>query len=196
MTENTVTEWTVLDEAHTALRTVVRGLTEADLLRPTPCAEWTVAQVIQHAAGDQVAYAAFLTGGPGPEENPFAPSGTLAEPAEAVIERATTAAAAAWATVPADTAEVSVPIPPNKLTAEMGVGACALDAAVHAWDLAVASGQPSPLTPELARRLLPVAHTLADPLRGFAFAEALSGNDSGDVDALLRYLGRDPEWQA
>ncbi|BCK54679.1 TIGR03086 family metal-binding protein [Nocardia wallacei] len=196
MGENTVTEWAVLNEAHAALRNVVRGLTAEDLGRPTPCAEWTVAQVIQHAAGDQVAYAAFLTGGPGPDENPFAPSGTLAESAEVTIERAMAAAAAAWATVPAATEEVSVPIPPNKLTAELGVGACALDAAVHAWDLAVASGQPSPLTPELARRLLPVAHVLADPLRGFAFAEALRGNDSGDPDALLRYLGRDPRWRA
>ncbi|WP_280274473.1 TIGR03086 family metal-binding protein [Nocardia wallacei] len=196
MNENAVTEWAVLNEAHAALRHAVRGLAEADLRRPTPCAEWTVAQVIQHAAGDQIAYAAFITGGPGPEENPFAPSGTLAEPAEVVVERAMTAAAAAWATVPVAAEEVSVPIPPNKLTAELGVGACALDAAVHAWDLAVASGQPSPLTPELARQLLPVAQVLADPLRGFAFAEALSGNESGDVDALLRYLGRDPQWRA
>lgn len=196
MSEYTVTEWAVLNEAHAALRTVVSGLTAADLGRPTPCAEWTVAQVIQHAAGDQVAYAAFLTGGPGPDENPFAPSGTLVEPADVVIERAVTAAATAWSTVPAAAEEVSVPIPPNTLTAALGAGACALDAAVHAWDLAVASGQPSPLTPELARELLPVAHVLADPLRGFAFAEALSGNESGDVDALLRYLGRDPRWRA
>ncbi|WP_194819706.1 TIGR03086 family metal-binding protein [Nocardia sp. XZ_19_385] len=196
MSENTVTEWAILDTAHEALRTVVRGLTEGDLGKPTPCVEWTVAQVIQHAAGDQVGYAAFITGGPGPEENPFAPSGTLGESADVIVDRAVAAAAAAWATVPVDAEEVAVPIPPNKLTAEMGAGACALDAAVHAWDLAVASGQASPLTAELSRQLLPVAQALVEPLRGFAFAEALSGNNSDDVDALLRYLGRDPEWRA
>jgi uncharacterized protein (TIGR03086 family) len=196
MTENTATEWAILDSAHEALRTVVRGLTEADLGEPTPCAEWTVAQVIQHAAGDQIGYAACLTGGPGPAENPFAPSGTLDASAVVIIDQAVGAAAAAWSTVPVDAEEVSVPIPPNKLSAELGAGACALDAAVHAWDLAVASGQPSPLTAETARRLLPVARALVEPLRGFAFADALSDNGSDDVAALLRYLGRDPEWTA
>ncbi|GAB2677179.1 TIGR03086 family metal-binding protein [Nocardia goodfellowii] len=196
MTENTATEWAILDSAHEALRTVVRGLTAADLGKPTPCAEWTVAQVIQHAAGDQVGYAACLTGGPGPAENPFAPSGTLDAPAVVIIDQAVAAAAAAWATVPVDAEEVSVPIPPNTLSAELGAGACALDAAVHAWDLAVASGQPSPLTAASARRLLPVARALVEPLRGFAFADALRDNGSDDVAALLRYLGRDPEWTA
>jgi hypothetical protein len=36
-------------------------------------------------------------------------------------------------------------------------GACTLDAAVHAWDIAVATGQPSPLPDELAEALLAVA---------------------------------------
>ncbi|MEV6275305.1 TIGR03086 family metal-binding protein [Nocardia sp. NPDC051832] len=196
MSENTATDWAVLTTAHDALRTVVRGLAADDLAKPTPCAEWTVAQVIQHAAGDQIGYAAFITGGPGPEENPFAPSGILGAPADVLVDRAMSAAAAAFATVPADAAEVAVPIPPNKLTAELAAGACALDAAVHAWDLAVASGQPSPLTSELARQLLPVAQALVEPLRGFAFADALAGNDSEAVGVLLRYLGRNPQWQA
>ncbi|MGI9008893.1 MAG: maleylpyruvate isomerase N-terminal domain-containing protein [Streptosporangiaceae bacterium] len=29
---------------------------------PKPCAEWTVAQVLRHALGDQKAYAGVLTG--------------------------------------------------------------------------------------------------------------------------------------
>lgn len=45
----------------------------------------------------------------------------------------------------------------------------ALDAAVHAWDIAVATGQPSPLTPSLALTLRPVANALANPLRGYAY---------------------------
>ncbi|MEU8894901.1 TIGR03086 family metal-binding protein [Nocardia sp. NPDC048505] len=195
MSENTVTDWTVLNEAHAALLTVVRGLTAADLDRKTPCAEWTVTQVIQHAAGDQLAYVAALGAGEGPAENPFAPSGTLTGSPAELVEPAVAAAAAAWAAVPADAQAVAVPLPPHTMTAELGAGACALDAAVHAWDLAVASGQSSPLTPELAARLLPVAHAIADPLRGFAFADALSGNGSDEVGALLRYLGRDPHWQ-
>ncbi|MFB9907487.1 hypothetical protein ACFFQA_26440, partial [Allokutzneria oryzae] len=44
--------------------------------------------------------------------------------------------------VAADAENVSVPVPPNSMSAALGVGACALDAAVHAWDLAVAAGLP------------------------------------------------------
>ncbi|MBO2449009.1 TIGR03086 family protein [Actinomadura barringtoniae] len=199
MTENTTTDWTVLAEAHEALRTAVRGLGAEDLTKPTPCSEWNVAQVIQHAVGDQIAYAAFITGGPGPEDDPFSPSGSLAESPEAMVERATAASAAAWATVAPDAQEVAVPMPPNKMTAEIGAGACAVDALVHAWDIALATGRPSPITPELARTLLPVAHAIViEPLRQYgAFAQPIE-DAPGDTDvaALLHFLGRNPSWSA
>ncbi len=87
-------------------------------------------------------------------------------------------------------------MPPNTMTAETGAGACALDAAVHAWDIAVATGQGSPLGTDLARALLPVARTVViQPLRDYgAFGPVLAdrpGDD--DVATLLRFLGRDPE---
>src|SRR2546430_9704094 len=37
--------------------------------------------------------------------------------------------------------------------------AAALDAAIHAWDIAMGTGQASPLTPGLARALTPVARS-------------------------------------
>ncbi|MFG1997750.1 TIGR03086 family metal-binding protein [Spirillospora sp. NPDC048911] len=201
MTQNQsdTTQWPVLNEAHEILRAAVRGVPADAWTSATPCSEWNVTQVLQHAAGDQLGYAAFITGGPGPDENPFAPSGTLSGSPEAVVESALQAAAAAWSTVAADAAEVPVPIPPNKMSAEIGAGACALDAAVHAWDIAVATGQPSPLTPELARALMPAAEaTVTDPIRQYgmyaAAQEARDGDD--DVAALLRFLGRDPHWTA
>ncbi|MEU7989558.1 TIGR03086 family metal-binding protein [Streptosporangium canum] len=198
MNDDIATGWTVLNDAHEALRTAVHGVPAGDWDRPTPCAAWTVTQVLQHAAGDQLGFAAFITGGPGPSEDPFAPSGTLIASPSAVAEEAMKASADAWATVGKDVQEVAVPVPPGKLTASVGVGACALDAAVHAWDIAVATGRPSPLTPELARRLMPVAAAIVEPLRAYgAYAPALGAEDGdGDVAALLRYLGRRPDWTA
>ncbi|MER5324131.1 TIGR03086 family metal-binding protein [Streptosporangium roseum] len=198
MNDNTATEWTVLNDAHEALRTAVRGVAAGDWDRPTPCAEWNVTQVLQHAAGDQLGFAAFITGGPGPSEDPFAPSGTLSASPSAVAEEAMKASADAWATVGKDDQEVAVPVPPGKMAASLGVGACALDAAVHAWDIAVATGQPSPLTPALARELMPVATAIVEPLRAYgAYAAALGAEDGDDdVAALLRYLGRRPDWTA
>ncbi|MQM24611.1 TIGR03086 family metal-binding protein [Glycomyces albidus] len=192
------TEWNLLAEAHTALLDAVKGVGADDWNRPTPCSEWTVAQVLQHAAGDQLGFAAAITGGDGPSWNPFAPSGEPIEDPVAFTTVAITAAADAWATVAADAAEVPVPVPPNVLDAVTGVGACALDAAVHAWDIAVATGRPQPLSPWAASEILVAAKQIVEPLRAWgAYAPALAPADGDDaVTALLRYLGRDPEWTA
>ncbi|MGA6163173.1 TIGR03086 family metal-binding protein [Amycolatopsis magusensis] len=183
-----------LEEAHEALRTAVRGVPADGWRLPTPCDQWNVTQVLQHAAGDQLGFAAFLTGGPGPTEDPFAPSGELdGKDPSAVVEAAIGTAAAAWATVDEDATEVPVPVPPNKMTAALGAGACALDAAVHAWDIAIATGQPSPLTDDLARELRPVAEAIVEPLRAYgAYAPALESENGGEAAELLRYLGRRP----
>ncbi|WP_432014130.1 TIGR03086 family metal-binding protein [Streptomyces cucumeris] len=189
------TDWPVLEAAHQALRGAIQEIPIADWGLPTPCEGWNVAQVLLHAAGDQQAYAASLTEGPGPAYNPFEPATAFDGAPEDVLEPALTGAAEAWAGVEHDAAEVSVPIPPMKMAAELGVSACALDAAVHAWDIAVATGQPSPLTAELARPLLTAARQLVEPLRGFAFGPALPAEEGDDdVAALLRYLGRRPDW--
>ena len=195
MTE-TLTRRDVLEQAHDALRTVVRGVPEQGWQLPTPCDQWTVAQVLQHAAGDQLGYASAITGEPGPSYDPFAPSGTLDEDASTVADRTTQAAATAWASVGDDVQDAPTPLPQGAMPAWLGSGACALDAAVHAWDIAVATGQPSPLTPAVAAHLLTVATAIVEPLRAYGVYAAAFEPQPGDdeVAALLRYLGRRPEW--
>ncbi|WP_205327853.1 TIGR03086 family metal-binding protein [Glycomyces sp. YM15] len=194
----TATAWPLLAEAHEALLNAVKGVGEDQWHLPTPCDQWTVTQVLQHAAGDQLAYYAAITGGEGPAENPFAPSGTLTADPVALLVAATEAAATAWGSVAADDAAVPVPVPPNTLDAVTGVGACALDAAVHAWDIAKATGRAQPLSENAASAILVAAKQIVEPLRAWgAYAPALEPQDGDDaVAALLRYLGRDPEWTA
>lgn len=194
----TATEWNLLNEAHAALLGAVKGVGDAEWDLPTPCEHWNVTQVLQHAAGDQIGFAAAITGGEGPAENPFAPSGVLGTDPVAHVQAAIAAAADAWGTVAEDAAEVPVPVPPNLLDAKTGSGACALDAAVHAWDIAKATGQAQPLSASAAAELLEVAKRIVEPLRAFgAYAPALAPQEGdGEVAALLRYLGRDPEWAA
>ncbi|MEU7867840.1 TIGR03086 family metal-binding protein [Dactylosporangium sp. NPDC049140] len=208
MTEQLTSTWTVLDEAHRALRTVVAGIRPADWTRPTPCAKWNVAQVLQHAAGDQLGYAASITGTGWPAFDPFAPTGHLSDHTSAAVEpgsglaafteEAMRASAATWSTIPQDATEVASPLPQGKLPGWLGAGACALDAAVHAWDIALATGQASPLGNALARDLLKVARELVEPLRAWGAYAAVRPADPADDDtaALLRYLGRDPHWTA
>lgn len=188
------TSWTILDTAHTALRSAVAGVRDDDWSRPTPCDAWSVAQVLQHAAGDQQAYAAVLGEGGFPSYDPFAPSGTLDDEALALLEPPLAAASLAFSKVAADATAVPVPLPQGPLAAPVAVGAAALDAAVHAWDIAVATGQPSPVDAALAARLHEVGGIIVEPLRGFAYADALPGGDGGALETLLRYLGRDPHW--
>ena len=105
-------------------------------------------------------------------------------------------AAAAWRTVSDAAAEVRTPLPLGPLPVWVGLGACALDAGVHAWDIAVATGQPSPLGLTDARLLMAGASRIVEPLRAFAYAPALPANEADDeLAALLRYLGRRPDWR-
>lgn len=174
----------------------------ARLDAPTPCAQWTVAQVLQHAAGDQLAWAAAIGVGAGPAENPFAPSGHLAAGVDDLVAPAVAAARAAWSQVGQQDQAVPTPLPQGSFPAEIAAGACALDAAVHAWDVAAAVGGdgflPSAFLPSaLAARLLPAARAVVEPLRAYgAYAAALAPEPGDDAAAeLLRYLGRDPRWR-
>lgn len=188
--------WNVLDRAHEVLRTAVAGTGDAQWTLPTPCAEWSVAQVLQHATGDQQAYAGSLTGSGFPEENPFAPSGTLSGDPAATLAQALAATAAAYADVAVDDPAVPVPLPQGPLAARVAAGAAALDAAVHGWDIAVATGQEPLLDDALADDLLAVAPEIVEPVRAFAFGPAMDADAAESSTArLLKYLGRDPHWQ-
>ena len=192
MTETTT--WTVLEAAHSALRTVVSGVPEGSWGLPTPCEDWNVTQVLQHASGDQQGYAGILTGRDLPTEDPFSPSGTITTSPQGLLAPTLAAASRAFAQVAPDDDAVPVPLPQGPLPADVAVGACALDAAVHSWDIAVATGQPSPVDDALADELVAVAVQMVEPLRGFAYGPALEGGPGTGLDGLLRYLGRDPGW--
>ena len=193
MTEHT---WTVITDSLALLRAAAALIGDANRDAPTPCSAWTVTQVLQHAAGDQLAWAAAIGVGAGPAENPFAPSGHLTGSVDDLLEPALAAARTAWAGVASDAGAVPTPLPQGPFPAPTAAAACALDAAVHAWDITVALGQPSPLTDALAARLLPAAHAVVEPLRQYgAYASALPPQPAdGPAAELLRYLGRDPEW--
>lgn len=178
------------------LRAAVAGVPGDGWRQPTPCSEWDVTQVLQHAALDQRVWGAAVSGAPMPGENPFAPSGQLDSEPLAYAEAALAASAPAWAAVGADGAPVPTPLPTGPMAPAAAAGAAALDAAIHAWDIAVATGQGSPLTPDLARALTPVAQGIVEPLRQYgAYAQALEPDPGADDAAtLLCYLGRRPGW--
>jgi len=197
MNEIILTGWHVLDEGRAMLRAAVAGVPADGWQRPTPCAEWNVTQVLQHAALDQRVWAATAAGIQMPGEDPFAPSGQLGTEPLAYADAALDASAPAWTAIGEDAGPVPTPLPQGPMAPAAAAGAAALDAAIHAWDIAMATGQGSPLTRELARALAPVAHSIVEPLRQYgAYAQALEPSAGADDEALLCYLGRCPAWTA
>ena len=191
MTNNTWRD--VLAASHRALETTVAAVQADQWNLPTPCSEWTVTQVVQHAAGDQLAYASALGVGSGPDFDPFSPSGTIAGDPVVLVGAAIEETAKAWAAVADDRESAPTPLPHGELPISIASGACAMDAAVHAWDIAIGTGQPSPLGDELAAQLLVVAHAIVEPLRNYGVFAAIVEGDNGGAEAeLLRYLGRRP----
>ncbi|MGV9414461.1 TIGR03086 family metal-binding protein [Nocardia sp. NPDC003693] len=186
----------VLATSYRALTDAVAGVADDQWQLATPCSEWTVTQVVQHAAGDQLAYASALGIGAGPAYDPFSPSGAIEGTPAKLIAAAVDETATAWATVSDDTEAVPTPLPFGDLPTPVAGVLCAMDAAVHAWDIAIATGQPSPLTDEIAGHLLTAARGLIEPLRQYGvFADIVEpGTPSATpvVDELLEYLGRDP----
>ena len=195
MPDNT---WNVITESLGLLKNASAPISDANGDAPTPCTQWTVTQVLQHAIGDQLAWAAALGTGTGPSEDPFAPSGRLHGTAGDLVGPALATAGTAWAEVRPGNDAVPTPLPQGPLPAPAAAAACALDAAVHAWDIAVALGRPGPLADQLAVRLLPTARAIVEPLRQYgAYAPALPPQaGEGPAAELLRYLGRDPHWTA
>ena len=201
MSEITLTGWQVLDQGRAMLRATVAGVPADGWQRPTPCAEWNVTQVLQHAALDQRVWGAMVAGTEMPGEDPFAPSGQLGTEPLAYAEAALDASAPSWTAIAEDAGHsgtVPTPLPQGPMAPAAAATAAALDAAIHAWDIAMATGQGSPLSPELARALTPVAQSIVEPLRQYgAYARALEPSAGADDAAvLLSYLGRRPDWTA
>ena len=98
--------------------------------------------------------------------------------------------------VSADGGPVPTPLPSGAMAPADAAAAAALDAGIHAWDIAMATGQGSPLTPDLARALTPMAKSIVEPLRqyGVYAAEVEPPADADEAAALLCYLGRSPAW--
>ncbi|HCT79955.1 MAG TPA: TIGR03086 family protein [Micromonosporaceae bacterium] len=195
MTEN-AQQWGVLTESHQILSSAVAGVPSNGWELPTPCSEWNVTQVLQHASLDQLLYVSSITGVAKPDGDAFHPSGELSESPLSYVDDAIRASRDAFASVSARAEAVPVPLPPFTVPAWLAAGAAALDAAVHGWDIAVATGQTAQLSPSLAKELLKVAENLVEPLRAWgAYAPAIEPPaDADDAARLLYFLGRNPNW--
>ncbi|MET8699725.1 TIGR03086 family metal-binding protein [Kitasatospora sp. NPDC004723] len=186
----------LLTEAHDYLLAAVRGVPEDAWGAATPCSEWTVRQVFQHARLDQLALVMQITGD-APAGDPFAPADALdgdGRDAVAQLETALEGSMKAWESVREAGA---VPTPMGPMPAQAATAVAALDAALHAWDIARATGQDRPLGESLAERLETPAAQIVEFVRtsfGKFGAVVDVPADADRAAKLLAFTGRDPLW--
>ena len=135
-----------------AVERVTAGFTDHDWGRPTPCAGWTAADVSAHVLCVAGWYHEWLDRAEAGHAAPVFPSGDLdrrnAEALAALTPAAGREHVAAFASSARAYAarlprawNLPVGYPRGTITAGLHAGLAALEWHVHAWDLAIASGQ-------------------------------------------------------
>jgi uncharacterized protein (TIGR03086 family) len=177
---------------------VVSQVSVADLARPTPCAGWTLAELLAHmtaqhngfaaaAAGDGADLVHWQTGAPVAD-----PVGEYAAAAERVI------AAFAAASVPAGEFVLPEISPKLRFPAVEAIGFHFVDYVVHGWDVARALGLGYDLEPDVLAAAVSIAQTVPDGERrrqpGAAFAPRVAATSGGVLDQIVALLGRRPDW--
>ncbi|MET7461995.1 TIGR03086 family metal-binding protein [Nonomuraea sp. NPDC005501] len=204
MTTSDVTGITALNRRAVEISVeVVSRVTVADLDRPTPCAEWTLGDLLAHMTAQHRGFAAAARGHGADlavwEVRPLPAGGDpAAEYAEAARD-----VLAAFAEEGVLEREFALPEfgPGAAFPGASAIGFHLIDYVVHGWDVARSLGRPYELEAELAEPALRVARAVpdgADRLApGAAFRPGLPVKDDAEpLDRILAILGRSPSWPA
>ncbi|CAM2953907.1 TIGR03086 family metal-binding protein [Prescottella defluvii] len=185
-----------LGPAAAQLARLAAGVRSDHFDRPTPCTDWSVADLLRHLLELTNAFTAAARKAPFPADGSARPTDLPAD-WQAQFDGQLDALAEAWREPGAWQGEAEaggVTMP----AAVMGV--VALDELVlHGWDLARATGQPFDADPAAVEASLGFAASMSVPGEE-AGREGLYGpvvpvpDDASDLDRLLGYAGRDPRW--
>ncbi|MFD3926666.1 TIGR03086 family metal-binding protein [Streptomyces sp. NPDC058614] len=180
---------------HESLR-VVELAEEADWERDTPCAGWTLRQLVAHMAAQHHGFAAAARGA-GSGAAYWREPEDMSEPGR-TYRGAATAVLAAFAEPGVTEREFVLPELGGAFPGRMAVGFHFIDYVVHAWDVAATLGVGLGLPGHLLDSAVAVARLVpTDPAGrgpGFAFAPVLDvPAGAGPLDEALRLLGRAPE---
>lgn len=179
-----------LEQAIAATRSVLEGVSADQMGDPTPCASWTVGELVNHIVGAQHFFLAGLRGTPPVGADADFVSGDYL----AAFDKASGDVVAAFSEDGALGKMVKMPFGEMPGAAVMGLAAT--DTFQHGWDLAKATGQSTDLAPELAAALLEQARrSIQEGFRGAdgvaPFGPEQSAPDgASNADQLAAFLGR------
>jgi uncharacterized protein (TIGR03086 family) len=168
---------------------IVDGIGDDQWSLPTPCDDWDVRAVTNHAAWVIEMFGAAVQGDPPPSPRDTDVLGD--DPARrfrSICEQAL----AAWRACDLDQVVVSIPI--GDLPGAVAVGINTTDVFVHGWDLARATDQNPALDPAVCEVVLAITRELLPPERRTAnFAPPIDIAASAPLDEqLVAWLGRKP----
>ncbi len=201
-TENTVGHDIVALDARVVRATVsvVSQVGPADLARPTPCADWTLAELLAHMTAQHDGWAAAAAGDGG-DLSRWQPGPPAADPVQEYAAAAGRVLAAFGADGVLDRefalAELS---PLLRFPAAEAISFHFIDYLVHGWDVARSLGlDPPDYEPDLLAAALPVAQAVPDgELRKQGVVPFAPGISVAGVlsvmDQIVAMLGRSPSW--
>jgi uncharacterized protein (TIGR03086 family) len=179
------------------LGTVVASIGDGFWAAPTPCGDWSVRQLTSHLVSGNLLFAAILSGRPMPPPTELrrrTAEDTLGDDASTAFRSAAQALLAAFE-LPGVLDQVHV-FPVGPLPGRAAIHVRTVEALVHGWDLATATGL----------RLAASADVVADGVLDFSrellaripegrhpFGPSVAVDDSAPaLDRLVALLGRDP----
>lgn len=183
---------------------VVEAVTASDLDRPTPCAGWTVADLLAHMTVQHRGFAASVRGN-GTDARIWDPETVTAQVRADPVGSYTAAAKDvldAFSTEGAADAVCALPEfgPDATVPGSIAMAMHFVDYVAHGWDIAASLGLPYQLPGEVVAAALPIVLAIPDDgSRDTAkapFGHAVEATGTTDLGRLLAHLGRRPDWSA
>ena len=177
------TRGSAADAVLAVIQPVLRNLTAEDRPKPTPCAEFSCHELVEHIFGSLVRLGAMAGA---QVENPK--QGSLENRVSVMAAQAIDA----WRSVDLD----SIVAGPggNDMPASHAASILPLELVLHGWDLAQASGQPIHISDEVVDYLRRLGEMVVPGGRKFGvFADEVSpAVDASALDRLAAFAGRTP----
>lgn len=158
----------------------------------TPCTQWSVRDLVNHVAGEQMWAPHLLRGETIEEVGDRYDGDVLGREPVATWDEAAAGALQAWRTLAREGLEVhtSAGLMPVEEYAEQ----MHLDLVVHGWDLARGAGLDTHIPVEAAEHVLAYAEPLVEAYAGSGiFGQPVHVDSDSPADRLLGLLGRDPQ---
>lgn len=166
---------------------VIDAITDEQWSRPTPCADWTVRDLVEHIVAGNDAFTAALT------ERPTAPGPSAQRSGDLVLDYGRSVRALVEAFGQPGVLETVVSVPFGTVPGTIALHLRITELLVHGWDLARATGQAVTFPQDLAEQELAFTRpALADIPPGrspFAPPEPVA-DDAPAIDRLAACLGR------